>query len=285
MTETERDTTSSLDELLTDAEPEQDREGEREQAPVRGRAARRHLWTLMYHSVTVTPADPYNITVTPDRLRTQLGWLRKRGLRGVSAAELLAAHDAGDPSGLVALTFDDGYTDFTRHAVPLLRQHGFTATVFVLPGRLGGENEWDELGPRKELLDEAGILAAAEAGMEIGSHGLLHRALPDLDEDTLRAETAGSRERLAELTGQDITGFCYPYGTIDQRSVDAVREAGYAYACAIDPGPLTGRHALPRVHVGQADGGARLRAKRLLHPLRRRPVEALPVVGDGQAPA
>lgn len=253
-------------------EPGTERETEPERAPAR--AARRHLWMLMYHSVTVTAADPYNITVTPDRLRTHLDWLRARGLRGVSAAELLAAHDAGDAGGLVALTFDDGYTDFTRNALPLLRRHGFTATVFVLPGRLGGENEWDELGPRRELLDEAGIRAAADAGMEIGSHGLLHRALPDLDDATLRAETADSRARLAELTGREPAGFCYPYGTVDERSVTAVRDAGYAYACAIDPGPLTGRYALPRVHVGQSDGTARLRLKRLLHPLRRRPVEA-----------
>jgi hypothetical protein len=54
-----------------------------------------------------------------------------------------------------------------------------------------------------------------------------------------------------------------------------VRSAGYRYACAIDPGPLTGPLALPRVHVGQNDDAVRLFLKYRLHRLRRRPVEGL----------
>jgi hypothetical protein len=54
-----------------------------------------------------------------------------------------------------------------------------------------------------------------------------------------------------------------------------VRDAGYAYACAIDPGPLTGVHALPRLHVGQRDTAWRLALKYRLHRLRRRPVEGV----------
>jgi peptidoglycan/xylan/chitin deacetylase (PgdA/CDA1 family) len=180
----------------------------------------------------------------------------------------------------VGLTFDDGYADFIEEAVPLLRRHGCAATVFVLPGRLGGGNEWDPLGPRKPLLTEAGIRAAVGAGMEIGSHGLLHLDLTRADEETLRRETEGSRQALEQITGRPARGFCYPYGTVDHRVVRAVRAAGYEYACAIDPGPLTGVHALPRVHVGEEDTALRLYAKRLLHPLRRR---ALP--GGPAAPA
>lgn len=61
-------------------------------------------------------------------------------------AELLAARARGEGRGLVGLTFDDGYTDFVDTALPLLRAHGCGATLFVLPGRLGGENAWDPLG-------------------------------------------------------------------------------------------------------------------------------------------
>lgn len=128
-------------------------------------------WTLMYHSVDECRDDPYLVTVTPERLRRQLEWLRRRGLTGVGVGELLRAHAAGRASRLVGLTFDDGYADFLEHAVPLLLRYGHTATVFVLPGRLGGVNAWDEKGPRKPLLTTDGIRAAAAAGMEVGSHG------------------------------------------------------------------------------------------------------------------
>ncbi len=236
---------------------------------------------LMYHSVSSCTDDPYRITVSPYRLDRQLRWLRDRGLSGVSVGELLRARAAGGGAGLVGLTFDDGYTDFVETALPLLRRHGCTATVFVLPGRLGGDNAWDELGPRKPLLTADGIREAASEGMEIGSHGLLHTDLTTADDATLERETRHSRTLLADITGTAPDGFCYPYGTVDARAVEGVRAAGYGYACAIDPGPLTGVHALPRVHVDASDTSVRMFLKRALHPLRRKPLPETP----GQGPS
>ncbi|MFB0617564.1 polysaccharide deacetylase family protein [Streptomyces sp. AGS-58] len=232
-------------------------------------------WIAMYHSVGDCSDDPYRITVTPDRLDRQLCWLRGQGLRGVSVGELLAARARGEGRDLVGLTFDDGYADFVAHALPVLARRGCTATLFVLPGRLGGDNAWDPRGPRKPLLTADGIRRAAAAGVEIGSHGLTHVDLTRADDARLAAETADSRAALEELTGTPVSGFCYPYGTVDRRAVDAVRRAGYGYACAIDPGGLNGPYVLPRVHVGQNDTPVRLFLKYRLHRLRRRPVEGL----------
>lgn len=240
-----------------------------------GRPAGGVPWVAMYHSVGDCSDDPYRVTITPERLAGQLAWLRRRGLRGVSVAELLAARARGGGRDLVGLTFDDGYADFLTGALPVLTAHGCTATLFVLPGRLGGDNAWDPLGPRKPLLSADGIRRAAAAGVEIGSHGLTHVDLTRADDPTLAAETAGSRALLSRLTGAPVDGFCYPYGTLDRRTVDAVRNAGYTYACAIDPGALAGPHALPRVHVGQRDTPVRLFLKYRLHRLRRRPVEGV----------
>ena len=52
------------------------------------------------------PPGAYRVTVSPDRLDAQLGWLRRRGLRGVGMAELLAARARGEGRDLVGLTFD-----------------------------------------------------------------------------------------------------------------------------------------------------------------------------------
>ncbi|MFE2284423.1 polysaccharide deacetylase family protein [Streptomyces sp. NPDC059443] len=228
-------------------------------------------WVLMYHSVAefTDPAeDPYGITVTPHALEAQLLWLRSRGLRGVSVGELLRARAAGRGAGLVGLTFDDGYTDFLTRALPLLRRYDCTATLFVLPGRLGVDNVWDPLGPRKSLLTAEGIREVAAAGQEIGSHGLLHQDLTAAPDDVLQQELRGSRELIRELTGTLPAGFCYPYGHLDARVVNATRDAGYAYACAISPGRLAGPHAMPRTHISQADGGPRLLVKRARHQVR-----------------
>ncbi|MGW0145903.1 polysaccharide deacetylase family protein [Streptomyces sp. NPDC003333] len=245
--------------------------------PVVGGRRRRDsaAWVAMYHSVSTDPDDPYNVTVTPARLERQLAWLAGRGLRGVSVRELLASRDRGTERGLVGLTFDDGYTDFVTEALPVLRRRGFTATVFVLPGLLGGTNVWEPTGPRKPLLDEDGVRGAAAAGMEVASHGMTHLDLTRAPDEVLHREVAESRQRLAALLGDDVVGFCYPYGYHDVRAVDAVRRAGYRYACAIAPSPLgRGDFALPRIHMGQADGSLRLELKRRLARVYGRSLEA-----------
>jgi peptidoglycan/xylan/chitin deacetylase (PgdA/CDA1 family) len=224
---------------------------------------------LMYHSVSPYDEDPYHATVTPQRFEQHMRWLRSRGLRGVCMAELLSARAQGRQSrGLVGLTFDDGYQDFVTHALPVLQRYGFTATAFVLAGRLGGQDEWNRPAPEKALLTADQVRQAAHSGMEIGSHGLEHVSLPEANDTQLSAETGRSRASLQDLLGQQIRGFCYPYGHLDARVVKAVRTAGYDYACAIWPSPAIGRHAITRTYVHDGDTPWRLDAKRIVSGLR-----------------
>lgn len=222
-------------------------------------------YVLMYHSVSVFTEDPYLVTVDPARFERQLEWLRARGLRGTSMRELLAARARGGARGLVGLTFDDGYEDFVDNVMPRLRRYGWTATVFVIAGRLGGDNGWDPRGPRKQLMTAEQVEQVAAAGIEIGSHSVSHASLVELDEEALRAEATRSRAVLREVSGQRVPGFCYPYGHVDERVVHAVRACGYDYGTAIWRGPVSGRFALPRTYVGERDGSLRLVAKRLRH--------------------
>ncbi len=222
---------------------------------------------LMYHSVAPYDEDPHLVTVTPRRFEAQMCWLRRRGLRGVSMGELLKAVAERQARGLVGLTFDDGYQDFFTHAVPVLQRCGFTATVFVLAGRLGGSNTWDRPGPQKALLTADQVRQVAQSGMEIGSHGLEHVSLPGVDDARLSAETARSRAILQELLGMQVRGFCYPYGHLDARVVEAVGDAGYDYACAVEPSSAIGRQAIPRTAFFERDSSWRLDAKRIVSAL------------------
>ena len=216
----------------------------------------------MYHSIAIHDEDPYEVTMTPQRFEKQLRWLHTRGLRGVAMGELLQAQSERRAGRLVGLTFDDGYQDFLPNAMPLLHQYGFTATLFVLAGRLGGENTWSRPGPRKALLTADEVREIDRTGIEIGSHGLEHVSLIKAGDAQLKAETSRSREILEELLGKQIRGFCYPYGHLEPRVVDAARVAGYDYACAVGPGPDVGLHAIPRTLVHDRDTSWRLEAKR-----------------------
>ena len=224
---------------------------------------------LMYHSVGVRPYDPNDLAVTPERFEEQMATLGRHGLRGVSVTELLAARAAGSARGLIGLTFDDGYTDAVENALPILQNFGFSATSYVLAGRIDGANEWDE-GTPWPLLDEAGIRRWADAGFEVGSHGTMHMALAGADPEVLRTEVADSRKRLSDLVGKPVTGYCYAYGSMDAAARSAVAEAGYDHACAIISRLSLGPHALPRIYVGQAHTSKHIRKMLYTYRLHRR---------------
>jgi peptidoglycan/xylan/chitin deacetylase (PgdA/CDA1 family) len=220
---------------------------------------------LMYHSVSSPELDPNLLCVSPDRFQQQLDWLRRHGLRGVSARELILASENGAAAGLVGLTFDDGYRDFLTSALPVLDRYGFTATLFVVAGLLGGENVWDG-ALRWPLLDADELREVRAHGIEIGSHGMSHARLAGLDQVDLKREVQESRELLSEVLGGAVDGFCFPYGSLDGPAVQAVREAGYGYGCGVKvPTATVGRFSLPRVHVGQRDGAFRLTLKRRVY--------------------
>jgi peptidoglycan/xylan/chitin deacetylase (PgdA/CDA1 family) len=208
---------------------------------------------LMYHSVSADENDPYRITVRPERLDRQLRWLRRLGRKGVSVRELIEARRHGLGRHMVGLTFDDGYADFVEHALPALQRYRFTATVFVLAGRLGGENAWNPEGPRKPLMTADQLRQVAGAGIEVGSHGLRHVSLPTVADEELAAEIGESRRILQDITGQEVAGFCYPYGHVDGRAVDGVQAAQYDYACAIWPSEFIGRYAIRRTYIRDSD--------------------------------
>jgi peptidoglycan/xylan/chitin deacetylase (PgdA/CDA1 family) len=225
-------------------------------------------YVLMYHSVEEYENDPLLITVSPRRFTAQMAWLRRQGLRGVSMRDLLTAEASGQARGMVGLTFDDGYTDFATEVVPVLVRYGFTATVFMVAGQLGGYNVWDGDGPRKTLMTADELRQVARAGMEVASHTVNHMFLEMADDAELNLELKESRMILEDVLDRDVTGFAYPYGLASAREVDAARAAGYSYACAIWRSEHSGRHALARTYIGDKDGPLRLRAKRVRHHLR-----------------
>jgi peptidoglycan/xylan/chitin deacetylase (PgdA/CDA1 family) len=229
---------------------------------------------LMYHSISPSgQPDPHRVRVHPDRLDAHLRLLRRLGLRGVPLAELVRAHDRGSAAGLVGLTFDDGYTDFLEHAVPVLARHGMTGTLYVVAGRLGGQNAWDS-GPRLDLVDADQVRAVAAAGHEVGSHTLGHVRLAGADPAVVTREVTDSRRVLEDVLQAEVPGFCYPWGSSDAAAAAAVRAAGYDHACVTGDYVPGDRFTLPRAYVAPGDRAPQLLAKLGRHRVRMREVGA-----------
>ncbi len=200
------------------------------------RAKRPGTPVLMYHEIGPhRPGSRLNRwRVLPGDFARQMELLARRGIRGVALRDFLDGRAERGKSAV--LTFDDGYESVLTRALPLLKSYGFSATVFVLSKELGGVNDWDGETPGDALLSPDGVRALHEAGIEIGSHGATHHALPELSDADLAAEVEGSKAALEVVTGAPVLSFCYPYGAFDDRSVAAVRAAGYRAATVIRGG-------------------------------------------------
>lgn len=224
---------------------------------------------LGYHSISRLEDDPNMVCTSPERFVSQMLYLKRRNLRGVAMRELLRAWTTGDTKGLVGLTFDDGYKDFLHTALPVLERLGFSATVFVLVGMPGGMNDWDHSfnpKPNLKLLGVEDLREVSARGMEVGSHGMTHLALPGMEAETLKREVSDSRRVLSEILGEEVEGFCYPYGELDSPAIQAVEKARYTYACAVNTRVGRTVHDLPRTPVSERDHLLRFAAKLMIHP-------------------
>ncbi|MFP6685798.1 MAG: polysaccharide deacetylase family protein [Polyangiaceae bacterium] len=142
---------------------------------LRLRSSRRNR-VLLYHRVVGDGVDPLLRRLLPGVLscsefRAQMQYLA-RHYPVVPLAELLMRR--AEPGNRVAITFDDGYADNLHHAMPILREFGLPATVFVVAGYVDSERRfwWDVLarriaanGPKPLLLETgAGSASVPHAG-------------------------------------------------------------------------------------------------------------------------
>jgi peptidoglycan/xylan/chitin deacetylase (PgdA/CDA1 family) len=183
---------------------------------------------LMYHYISVPPpdADKYrlDLSVTPDALDAQMGYLAAQGYHPIRISELsdYLLHGTPLPPKPIALTFDDGYLDNYQNALPILLKYNFTATFFIITqfvdDRRPGYMTWDQI---KEL---------ATAGMEIGSHTLNHISLRGRSRAVQTSEIVGSKMMIEDRIGAPVKSFCYPSGEYDAVTISILRSAGYLAA-------------------------------------------------------
>ncbi len=235
---------------------------------------------LTFHGI-----DPSGsvLSVAPDQLRGLLTAIRGSGHEIVSLNQLLEA--PGSPAR-VALTFDDGFRSVHDEALPILRDAGVTATLFLTTGFLGTDNGWPgqpSWAPRFPLLDWDQVEALHEAGWQIEAHTEHHADLRGLSNDALDEELGRADDAIEARLGRRPQSFAYPYGYLDPTVRGAAarryRSAWTTELASLDGGtpdplrlPRLDAYYLREPRVHRRFGGAAFRgylaARRLLRELR-----------------
>ncbi|MFI5252985.1 MAG: polysaccharide deacetylase family protein [Bacteroidota bacterium] len=143
------------------------------------------------------------------------------------------------PKKPILITFDDGYLDTYEVAFPVLREFDYKAVIFVLGDHAIKTNYWDRNRnmPEVPLMTEQQIVEIHEAGLEIGSHSLTHPTLTELPGDQLSEQVCRSRILLEILLDTPVHSFSYPFGMLNEKVKEAVKNAAYRFACAVGSGP------------------------------------------------
>ena len=181
---------------------------------------------LYYHYIRINPNPRdrvgFSLSTPPAMFRAQMQYLANHGFHVISLHQAVVAikNHSGLPSRPVVLTFDDGYADFFTEAVPVLQSHGFTATSFVISGRMG----WGG------FMTPSQVVAADAMGFTIGAHTVDHVALAPQAPARATWEMKQSKLTLEELLGHSVLDFAYPYGSFNQYDMDQAKTLGFETA-------------------------------------------------------
>lgn len=193
---------------------------------------------LMYHQIAQIPAqhDLLGLTLPPQLFEQQMAYLHRAGYRSLGLDEAIRYWQKGrrEPRKSFVLTFDDGYRDVYTNVWPILDRFGFTATIFLVVGRVGCQSDWDEHAA--PLLSWAEVRELAHSGFTFGSHTLTHPQLPRLDDKQVAREIRQSKAIMEDQLGVEVNLFSYPYTNSDLRIQRMVTESGYIAACGGDRG-------------------------------------------------
>lgn len=163
---------------------------------------------LTFHSVDDSGSV---LSFAPAAFRRWVEHLAASGVPVVAFDELLQREHG------VTITFDDGMRSLHDHALPVLRDHGFPAHVFLATGYVGKDIGWD-LGGRErrfDMLDWAQAEACAAGGVRVECHTVTHPDLTKLPPSAIIDECAAADDEIERRLGRRPTLFAFPFGRFD----------------------------------------------------------------------
>ena len=205
---------------------------------------------LMYHSFDKNRKN-YAV-VDLDTFYKQMKYIKEKKYNVISLDEYcrFLIKNNRQPKDSLVITIDDGYKDNLK-AIEILKEFDFPATIFLIVSKINKNGYLTEEDIKNFLKDTK---------VNIGSHTLTHRYLPELEEKDLEKEIILSKKILNKKFSVDINTIAYPSGGFNERTLDKVKKVNFLCACTTNRGfsYKLDRFSLRRIKITDRDLGFRL---------------------------
>lgn len=235
------------------------------------RSQRPQLPVVMYHGISseISSRHPYfQTTTSPIRFRQQVALLAQLGYESCDLRTATCLLSTGAVVGRrVVITFDDGFADLFDYAWPVLREFGFSATVFVITSMVRKQRS---IRDGKEYLGWDELRQLSSMGMRVGSHTVTHRNLASLSSAEIDEELRISKEAIEDHLGISVESFACPHAFPEAMPEkvsllrDRLQHNGYQNGVSTKIG-IAGKQSdvyfLPRLPINTFDDDELLSAK------------------------
>jgi peptidoglycan/xylan/chitin deacetylase (PgdA/CDA1 family) len=177
------------------------------------------------------------MVVAPDAFAAQMDYLARSGYRVIRLSELEEFLQGRRqlPRRAVVITIDDGYAGTYNVALPILKKHGFPATLFLYSDFVGARDAltW----PQMRELVESGLFdiqahSKTHANLSLRLPGESDERYRERIDEELRVPQRAIKGRLSE----PVSSFAYPYGDTNETVMERLMRADYRLAVTVNPG-------------------------------------------------
>lgn len=192
----------------------------------RGSKEKNSVPILAYHEVCDLPQEikalhSYNVTLSA--FKKQMAFLYKRNYSVIKLEEFVSCltQKRQTPPKSVVITFDDGYKNNYTHALPILKQYNFPATIFLATDYVGTKElfPWlNDLHGGNEKVKEnwmplswEEIKEMSQEGITFGSHTCSHTNIRKMNKKDFETETERSKNVIERRMNKQVNLFSYPF--------------------------------------------------------------------------
>lgn len=177
------------------------------------------------------------MTLTAPAFDAQMEYLARNGYRVISMAQFARFLEGKEPmpKKTVVITIDDGYRATYQIAYPILKKHGFPATVYLYSDFAGAGDAltW----PQMQEMVRSGLI-------EIQPHSKTHAnftiRLPGESDakyaERIRREVEAPVNAIRERLSLASFSFAYPYGDVNDMVADLLARQGVRVGVTVTPG-------------------------------------------------